>query len=69
MERRGLLTLALHGGAVAPPCPCNSPAHCPPVLLRVADARALWLRFKPTSKPGQAELEMPANPNLTPPGM
>lgn len=40
-----------------------SPALC------VADARALWLRFKPTSTPGQAELEMPANPNLTPPGM
>ncbi|KAI7836014.1 hypothetical protein COHA_010098 [Chlorella ohadii] len=33
------------------------------------DARALWLPIKPTSTPGQAVLEMPANPNLTPPGM
>jgi hypothetical protein len=33
------------------------------------DARALWLPFKPSSTSGQAVLEMPANPNLTPPGM
>lgn len=49
--------------------PSHPSGHTPATAAPPADARALWLPFKPTSTPGQAVLEMPANFNLTPPGM